>query len=234
MRPMHMRSPVVYQGLAEASPASSSFYGLVSASTAQAGAPSLTDAMTAVALQQAADYATRSTTMVVNRARAAALADYGYEKMQQFESYQPLIFAVSASTLGISVAMGIRRRRVPEALALYSTLGLLSAGMAWFTRPAALRPAPAPIPAAVLNPAAVVAPPPAAPGQPAPEVLPVPPAPIDPGLFAQVLGWLDRRVAERSASNPGWEAGTWHRLAYDLGLGTITSPVNTLLTRNSQ
>lgn len=146
----------------------------------------------------------QSPAVVVNRARAAAALDYGYEKLDQYERWRPTLFAASAAGCAISIAAATKRRKVPEAVTLYSLLALISGGVAWFTRPDALRPAPAPSPV------------PQAPGE-------------GPGAVDQVLGWVDRRVEHLNQTEPGWETATWQRLSNDLGFGKITSPVRELL-----
>lgn len=161
-------------------------------------------------LTQAARYATDQPLVTVNRARAGALVDYGYDQFDRWERWRPIVFAASLALAGISGAMLYRRWRVPEAAVVYTTSTLMNLGIAWFTRPDALRPPPAPTP-------------PLAPGE-AP-----PPEPLQ-----QVLGWLDRRVERLNGTEPGWESRTWERLAQDLGFGTMDPYARTLLTRNAQ
>jgi len=161
-------------------------------------------------LKQAARYATDQPMVTVNRARSAALVDYGYHQFDRWERWQPFVFGASGTIAIVSVAMLYRRWRVPEAALVYAVSAGLNSGIAWLTRPSALRPAPAPAP-------------PMPPGE-AP-----PPQPLQ-----QVLGWLDRRVGRLNASDPGWETQTWERLAHDLGFGTMDPYARTLLTRHAQ
>lgn len=141
-----------------------------------------------------------------NRARTAAAIDYVYDKIEQYERWRPTLFALSAVGLAVSSAMAYRRRKVPEAWALYLTTAGISGGMAWFTRPAALRGAPAAVP---------------------------PPDPTLPAsgtsTMAQILGWADRRADHLDQTEPGWQPRTWRRLAHDLGFGTMNQHARTLL-----
>lgn len=189
----------------------------------------ISSSVTSQVLGEAVKYATDLPQVQVNRARAAALIDYGYEKLDQFSSVKPYVFWSSTAGLVACGYMGFRRRKIPEAVALYSVLGVISAGLAYLTRPDALRPQPAPMPAS-----ATAAPVPAAP---APS--PTTSAPVleatkpAPKALPQVLGWLDRRVVARSAIKPGWEATTLRRVAKDLGFAKLGSAVETAITRNS-
>lgn len=169
----------------------------------------VTGQLSSAAISSAAEYATNRDDVRVNRARAAAAVDYGYDKMEQYERWRPTIFVASSAVCALSLALMFKRRRVPEAYVVYLTSAAASAGMAWFSRPDALRPAPAPMP-------------PLPPGQEPP-----------PGAMAQVLGWLDRRVQANTSADPGWEARTWRRVARDLGYGTLDPHTEVLLVRNS-
>lgn len=160
-------------------------------------------------LSAAARKAAQYPKVQVNKARAAAVADYGYEKLEMYEAWRPTIFATSSAACLVSVAMGVKRRKVPEAIALYSLSAALTGTLAWLTRPDALRPAPAPMPPQETDPDQPVEP--------------------RPGAMAQVLGWVDRRVDRLNTTEPGWQPRTWQRLAADLGFGTIKPPVSDLL-----
>ncbi len=95
-----------------------------------------------------------------------------------------------------------------ESVTLYSLAGLFSSGVAWFTRPAMFRPAPA-------------------------LLVTTPGAPADPNsaAMAEYLGALDKKVTKLNAEQPGWEAQQYMRLASDLGLGMMYQPINTALTK---
>ena len=171
---------------------------------------SLSGTVAAGALNEAARVGVEQPLIRVNRARSAALLDKGYQLMAWYEGWRPWIFLVAAASAGASGYMVWRRKRVPEAWPLYLVIGGVAAGVAWITRPEGLRAAPAPVP-------------------PTPENLANPP----PGTLQQILGWLDRHVAQRSQQQPGWEAGTFRRIAGDLGFDTMPQYAETFLTRNS-
>lgn len=163
------------------------------------------DPLTETALTSVAQVATSNPDVIMDRGRAAALADYGYGYLDVYDQYQPLLFFVSVAGL-IASGYGIYARpKKPEIITLYSLTALLSAGAAWFTRPAALRAAPTPAAAATATTPAM----------------------------AGVLSWLDNRVAARTAEQPGWEAITWNRLATDTGNAPLDPAVAALLTTNS-
>ena len=186
----------------------------------------MSGAFTAQVLDETAKWAADRPSVLVNRARVASLADYGYQKLDTFYRYQPTIFAASAAACAVSLAMAWRRKRVPEALAMYLAAGGVSGTVAYFSRPSWLRAAPpAPLPPGAGTP------PPPLPDEP-PDPQPLPPTP--PGPLASFLGWLDARVERANSSRPGWEARTWRRVANDLGYGRLEPPVGTLLTRNAQ
>lgn len=141
-----------------------------------------------------------------NRARTAAAVDYVYDAIETYERWRPTLFALASVGALASAAMAYRRRKVPEAWALYLTTLGLSGATAWATRPAALRGEPAPVP------------------------------PPDPNLpasgtstMAQILGWADRRADRLDQTEPGWQVRTWRRLAHDLGFGTMNQHARTLL-----
>jgi hypothetical protein len=146
----------------------------------------------------------------MNRARLAVLVNQGYTALEFYDRWRPTLFAMACAGAAISGAMAWRRRRVPEALALYLTTAGLGAATAWVTRPDALRGPPAELP-------------PPVPGQ--------EPAP---GSLSTALGWADRHADHLSQTRPGWESATWQRLAQDLGLHKIDPWVATLLTQGSR
>lgn len=186
--------------------------------------PDVGRSLTDKVLLEAARWTTDRDSVIVNRARSAALADYGYEKLAVYYKWRPVIFASSAAVSAISLAMAWRRRRVPEALILYGLSGIFSGAVAYTTRPNLLRPAPAPLPPVAQTPAPVP-----------PEAIAAgAPPPADPSAVAQFMGWLDSRISKLNRTRPGWEAQTWHRVAHDLGYGTLNPHVAMLLTRNTQ
>lgn len=189
----------------------------------------ISSSVTNQALAEAGRWAADQPMVRVNRARGAALIEYGYDWIDALDRWQPYIFTGStAAALASSFALW-KRRRVPEAWVVYLPLLGLSGGLAWLMRPAALRPAPAPVPVSAQKSA------------PEPSVGPVGPisapaastAPGPPGTLQQFLGWLDRRVAKLTTKQPGWEPQAYTRLARDLGWSTIPSYVQGFLTRNA-
>lgn len=170
---------------------------------------SLASAATNQALLEGARIATNNPMVLLNRARAAAAIQLGYEQMDLYERWRPTLFAASASGAAISLAMLYRRRRNPEAVTLYTIIAAMSSAMAYFTRPMALRADPAPMP-------------PTPPGVEPP-----------PSAMAEYLGMLDKRAGRMDAERPGWQPQTWQRLANDLGWTTIPAPVEVALTRGA-
>lgn len=160
------------------------------------------------AMVTAADAATNTNAYRINRARIAALAHLGYSGLDTYAAAKPGIFLVSlAGLLASGVALAKRRKKCPEAPALYALTAALSGAAAWFTRPDWLLP------------------PPQANVQ------------VDPNAadyVKQALGRIDGRAAALSRSEPGWEARTLGRLWQDLGSGTMPPVVTTLLTKHSQ
>lgn len=167
------------------------------------------------ALVEAAEWSVDKPLVRVTRARGAAMTDYGYRLLAAYERWRPTIFATSAAVCGLSLGMGYVRRRIPEGWVVYGILAGVSGTLAWFTRPDAFRPPPAPLPPSVAG-LAGTAPPKEA-----------------PGALARFLGWLDRRVQLMSTEQPGWEAQTYSRLSRDLGFGTMSPAVRVLLTQDS-
>lgn len=163
------------------------------------------DPLTETALTSVAQVATQNPDVIQDRARAAALADYGYGYLDIYTQYQPLLFFISCCGVAASGYGMYARPKKPEIITLYSLTAILSAAAAWLTRPAALRPAPTPAAAASATTPAM----------------------------AGVLSWLDTRVATRTAEQPGWEAQTWNRLATDTGNSPLDPAVAALLTSNS-
>lgn len=164
------------------------------------------DALTTATLQQAASSAMAVPAVQVNRARAAAAIDAGYDAMATYMAWRPALFAASTMGALVSGAALARRAKNPEAVALYGIVGALSVVTAWFTRPAMLRSAPEQA---------------------------IPTDPNAPSGMAGAVGWLDHQVARNSQERPGWEAATFNRLASDLGMGTLNPAVQALLTQNS-
>ncbi len=164
------------------------------------------DAITQAAMQQAAGSAMAMPVVAVNRARAAAAVDAGYDAMATYMAWRPVLFAASVTGSVVAGAALVRRHKNPEAIALYGIIGALSALTAWFTRPDMLR---------------------------SPVVQAMPTDPNAPSGMAGAVGWLDDRVARNSQERPGWEAATFKRLAGDLGMGTLNPAVQALLTQNS-
>jgi hypothetical protein len=167
---------------------------------------SLTSNVGGAALDTAAQAATSLPAVTVNRERLAAAVNLGYSVVDGYDRAKPGIFVASLVSTILSSGALAKRRKNPEAVALYSIIAISSALTAWFTRPDFLK------------------------GQAA-----VPPQSNAqaPGPVKSALGWADARAAKLSASQPGWEGRTLTRLWSDLGSGTITPAAQTLLTRNS-
>lgn len=146
------------------------------------------DMLTSAALNSVATAATMNPTVLQDRARAAAVLNLGYSSLDTYDSMQPILFWGSLVGAIASSYAGAKRRKVPEAVSLYTLTGLTCGAVAWLTRPAFLRPAPTPAEAAATTPATGAA-----------------------------IGWMDARVAKLNASQPGWEAQTWRRFAQDAG-----------------
>jgi hypothetical protein len=163
------------------------------------------DPLTETALTSVAQVATQNPDVIMDRGRAAALADFGYGYLDEYEQLQPVLFFLSCAGLVASGYALWKRPHKPEPITLYSITAILSAATAFFTRPAALRPAPTPAAAATATTPAM----------------------------AGVLSWLDKRVVTRTAQQPGWEAATWNRLATDTGNTPLDPAVAALLTTNS-
>ena len=164
------------------------------------------DALTQAALQQAANAALATPEVEVNRARAAAALDAGYDAMATYMAWRPVLFAASVTGAVVAGSALARRYKNPEAVALYGLAGAISTLVAWFTRPDMLR---------------------------APVVQAIPTDPNAPSGMAGAIGWLDNKVATNTEERPGWEAATFNRLASDLGMGTLNPAVQALLTQNS-
>jgi hypothetical protein len=145
-------------------------------------------------------------TFLLNRERLAAMVAMGYGYLDWYAAYRSTFFAISLVATAASVAGIIKRKANPEAKTLYTILALTSLGVAYFTRPDMLRAAPPPID---------------------------PSAPPTSTAMPALLGFLDNKGAELSASEPGWEAQNLLRLANDFGSGTIDPSVQTLLASNS-
>lgn len=163
------------------------------------------------ALTRAATVAVSIPAVYQNRARAAAAVNLGYEAVDTFEKYRLALFVggmVGALASGYGL---VRRRKTPEAVALYTITGLISMGVAWVSKPrteageAAVSAATAPT---------------------------APPSPHAPGTAKRLLAWTDRRVDTLTQEDPGWEARTLARLWGDVGTGTMPPVVNALLTRS--
>jgi hypothetical protein len=164
------------------------------------------DALSSAALSTVARSAASNPVVLQDRARAAAVLDAGYGWLDTYEALQPVLFwgsVFGAIASGYALA---KRRKVPEAVTLYTASELACLATAWMTRPAWLRPAPSPAEAAA-----------AASSSPA---------------VAQLIGWMDKRVVDNSASRPGWERLAWSRLGHDAG---ITDPsITALLLTNAR
>lgn len=190
----------------------SGFADLVGKAAKQAAAGGLTPgklggALAQQVLNEAASSAADTPLVQVNRARAAALVDYGYDKLDQYDRWRPYIFAGSAGTCALSVAAVIKRRKIAEAWPLYLVLAAMSGGLAWVTRPGWLRGAPAPLPTKQTD---------------------------SPSSLNTMVGWLDRRVDQNTHQQPGWEAETWQRVAQDVGFSTIPPYAQKFFTANSR
>lgn len=179
---------------------------------------SLFNQLTGQALVTAAQVAVTTPVVRQNRARAAVVVHEGYDWLETWDRWRPTVFALSAAGAAVSWSMAYKRRKLPEALALYTLTGGACSALAWLTRPAALRPPPAAMPA------------------PAPGTVPLPgqTAPPPPGALAQLLGYLDRRAATLSIERPGWEGTSLRRLARDLGAGTLEPYADVLLTQGTR
>lgn len=158
------------------------------------------------ALSEAGRWAADQPRVRVNRARGAALIDYGYDWIDSLEKWRPFIFTGSSLAAGAAGFTLWKRRKVPEAWMVYLPLTLLSGGLAWLLRPSALRPPPAPPPQTVKEPSKTL---------------------------QQFLGWLDGRVQKLTVKYPGWEPRAYTQLAQDLGWSTIPPYVTGFLNRNA-
>lgn len=146
------------------------------------------DMLTSAALNSVATAATTNRTVLQDRARAASVLDLGYSTADAYDTWQPVLFWGSLVALIASSYAGAKRKKVPEAVTLYTLTGLSSAAMAWITRPAFLRPTPTPAQATASTPA-----------------------------MGAAIGWMDARVAKLDATKPGWEKAAWTRLAQESG-----------------
>ncbi len=163
-------------------------------------------AVGSAAMQSAAAGLVQSPEYLQNRERLAAVTELGYEVMDFYDAYQPVLFILGLLGTAIGGTALAKRRTNPEAVALYGISTVVSAAVAWLTRPAFLRPAPAPVPEGAVS---------------------------SPGALGETLGWLDHRAAGLTAAKPGWEAQTLARLLGDLGTGTLDPASQTLITANS-
>lgn len=145
--------------------------------------------------------------VALNRARAAVMVDMGYGALDAYTENRSLLFILGLIGSCASGYM-LYKRKGAEARALYSISLVASAGLAWFTRPDALRSAP-PAPA---------------PGEPEPAT------PAE-STTRRSLAWLDQKAADNTAEDPNWENAAWSRLSQDLGSGTIPPAVTALLIR---
>ncbi len=158
------------------------------------------------ALQTAAVGLAASPTYTQNRARIAALTELGYEGLDFYQQFQPTLFILGVVGTAIGSAALAKRRKNPEAVALYSLITVGSALTAWLTRPAMLRPAPAPLP---------------------------PNSTASTPILGSTLGWLDRRAENLTRNDPGWESRNLARLLGDLGMGTMDPATQALISTNS-
>lgn len=159
------------------------------------------------AATQAAEAAVAVPEVRINRARAASAAQLGYSAVDQFNDSKPVLFIVGLVGAAASGYGLYKRRKVPEACVLYALTGILSAGLAYVSKPAAVTSA-APTPAAA--------------------------DPQAPSAVRRMLAWLDARADRLSQEQPGWESRTLGRLWGDVGLGTMNPAVQVLLTKNSR
>lgn len=164
------------------------------------------DTFSGQVLQQVAAGATDIPVVAQSRLRLAAATHLGYEQLDRYAAWRPTIFALACVGALVSTAAAVRRRKVPEAVVLYSLTGLGSAGLAWVTRPVAAPPAATQLPPVEAKQASTT---------------------------AQVLGYLDRRGADLTRRQPGWESRTLARLLRDVGAGTLHPAVNILVTSKS-
>ena len=163
------------------------------------------DALSSAALTTVAKAATANPMVLQDRARAAAVLDAGSSAADTYDAIQPVLFwgsVLGAIASGYALA---KRRKVPEAVTLYTASELACIATAWLTRPAWLRPTPPPEQAAT--------------------------AAKSPAL-ASLIGWMDKRVADNTAARPGWERATWTRFEADAG---VTDPaIAALLNTNAR
>lgn len=161
------------------------------------------DAISSAALSTVARTAATNPVVLQDRARAAAVLDAGYGWIDTYDAMQPVLFW--GSVIG-AIASGYalaKRRKVPEAATLYTVSELACLATAWMTRPAWLRPAPTVEQATASSPA-----------------------------VGNLIGWMDKKVADNSAARPGWERATWTRLEGDVG--TSDPAVSALLLTNAR
>jgi hypothetical protein len=158
------------------------------------------------AMTTAATALASSPTYLKNRARVAALTQLGYKGVDFYDDYQPVLFITGLVGTVVGGAALAKRRKNPEAVALYTITTVASALLAWIARPAALRPAPAEVPAG---------------------------ASTNPAVLGSTLGWLDRRADHLTQNDPGWESRTLARLLGDLGAGTMDPATTALISRNA-
>lgn len=188
------------------------YLDLVKAATHQAAEHGITPgsiggAVSRAALTEAAEWAAKKPLVRVNRARAAALVDYGYQTMDWYDLWRPYIFVGAAGFFLASLGALAYRRKTAEAWPLYLVAAGSSGTLAWFTRPMIMRRAPAPLPTK---------------------------DPSSPSSLNYAVGWLDDRVKTKSRIDPGWEARTWQRVAQDLGWSTMPSYAREFFTTHTR
>lgn len=143
-------------------------------------------------------------TFLLNRERLAAVAQMGYNGAALYATWQPALFLFSVSgAIASGYMLWKRRSKGGESVALWTAATLSSLGVAYFTRPAFMRPDP-------VNPPAGT------------------PTAMD-GIFA----YLDQKAANYSYYTPGWEGQVLTQLAADAGGGTVDPALATLLTEGS-
>lgn len=201
--------------------------------TGTASTSSIGSSIVQQSLAEAGRWAAEQPLVRVNRARGAALIDYGYDWIETLDRWRPYIFTGSAVGAGLSAFALWKRKRIPEAWVVYLPLLGVSGGLAWLLRPAALRPPPAPLPTSLQKSpeASTRASSGAISGLGATQGPPPPPKPT--GTLQQILGWLDRRAAKLAVKEPGWEPQAYTRLARDLGWDTMPSYVTGFIRRNA-
>lgn len=140
-----------------------------------------------------------------NRERVAVMADVGYGLMDKYQAAKPSLFVIGIIGMLASGFALYKRKKVPEAVTLYTSSLIASGALTWFTRP-------------VSSASVEKTPPPAS-------------NPNSPTAMKRGLEWMDKKAAANTASSPGWESRTLTRLWSDFGGGSGDPAVNVLLTK---